>query len=54
MLQKSTLFEARKGGYKTFRVPGILATPIGTVVVTAEARPGAPWQQRRRHDRQYQ
>ena len=40
MLQKSTLFEARKGGYKTFRVPGILATPIGTVVVTAEARPG--------------
>lgn len=40
MVHKTTLFEARKGGYKTYRVPGILATPKGTVLVTAEARPG--------------
>lgn len=40
MLQKTTLFEARQGGYRTYRVPGILATPNGTVLVTTEARPG--------------
>jgi sialidase-1 len=40
MLEKTTLFEARKGGYKTYRVPGTLSTPQGTVLVTAEARPG--------------
>jgi sialidase-1 len=40
MIQKTTVFEARKGGYKTYRVPGILATPGNTVLVTAEARPG--------------
>ena len=44
MLEKITIFEARKGGYRTYRVPGILATPNGTVLVTAEARPeGGDW-----------
>lgn len=40
MYDVTHLFEARKGGYKTYRVPGILATDRDTVIVTAEARPG--------------
>jgi sialidase-1 len=44
MLTKENLFAARSGGYRTYRVPGILATPDGVVLVTAEARPdGGDW-----------
>ena len=40
MFETTHLFEARTGGYRTYRVPGILATEQGTVLATAEARPG--------------
>ena len=40
MYDVTHLFEARTGGYKTYRVPGILATDQDTILVTAEARPG--------------
>ena len=36
---KQDLFEARLGGYRTYRIPGIVATPGGAVLVTTEARP---------------
>ena len=40
MLQKHVLFEARTEGYWNYRVPGILCTPRGVVLATAEARRG--------------
>lgn len=40
MYEVTHLFEARTGGYRTYRVPGILATMAGTVIATAEARTG--------------
>lgn len=40
MITKAHLFEARTGGYRTYRVPGIVCTPDGVVLVTAEARRG--------------
>ena len=40
MLHKTTLFEARTGGYHNYRVPGILTTPRGVVLATVEARRG--------------
>lgn len=40
MLEKIHLFEARTKGYHTYRVPGILCTPNGVVLATAEARRG--------------
>ncbi len=45
MLEITHLFEARTGGYRTYRVPGIFATEQGTVLATAEARPagGGDW-----------
>lgn len=44
MIEKTILFEARTGGYRNYRVPGILATPGHTVLVTVEARPdGGDW-----------
>jgi sialidase-1 len=39
-MHKTILFEARAGGYWNYRVPGILSTPLGTVLATAEARRG--------------
>lgn len=40
MFETTHLFEARTGAYRTYRVPGIIATEQGTVLATAEARPG--------------
>lgn len=40
MIEKQNLFEARTHGYHTYRIPGIIATPNNTVLVTTEARPG--------------
>jgi sialidase-1 len=40
MLVTNHIFEARTGGYRIYRVPGIVATDGGAVVATAEARPG--------------
>jgi sialidase-1 len=39
-MHKTTLFVARTGGYWNYRVPGILTTPRGVVLATAEARRG--------------
>jgi len=41
MITKRTLFEARTGGYHTYRIPGLLVTRSGVVLASAEARPGA-------------
>jgi sialidase-1 len=40
MIDKQHLFEARTGGYRTYRIPGILCTPNDIVMVTTEARLG--------------
>lgn len=40
MIDKTNLFEARCGGYWNYRIPGILCTKNGVVVVTTEARRG--------------
>ena len=40
MLEQQDLFEARTHGYKTYRIPGLAVTGAGTVLATAEARPG--------------
>lgn len=40
MLEKVNLFEARTGGYWTYRVPGIVCTPRGVILVSTEARRG--------------
>lgn len=37
-LEKVTLFEADKGGYKLYRIPGIVVTKRGTVLAYCEAR----------------
>ena len=37
-LEKITLFEADKGGYKLYRIPGIVVTKRGTVLAYCEAR----------------
>lgn len=39
-MDRQHLFEARTNGYKTYRIPGIVTTPGGAVLATAEARPG--------------
>ena len=39
MFRSIDVFEARKEGYKTYRVPGITVTKNDVVLVTAEARP---------------
>ncbi len=41
MLEKHNIFEARTAGYWNYRVPGIVCTPRGTVLVSAEARQGS-------------
>lgn len=38
MLQTQDLFDARTGGYHIYRIPGLLVTPGGAVLATAEAR----------------
>jgi sialidase-1 len=40
MLEKFNLFEARSGGYWSYRVPGIVCTPNGIVLASVEARRG--------------
>ena len=40
MFEKVHLFEARTQGYHTYRVPGILCSPNGVILATAEARRG--------------
>lgn len=40
MLEKANVFEARTNGYWSFRVPGMVCTPRGVVLVSAEARRG--------------
>jgi sialidase-1 len=40
MLEKINIFEARTNGYWSYRVPGMVCTPRGVVLVTAEARRG--------------
>jgi sialidase-1 len=44
-LTKTTLFESGQGGYKTYRIPGIVVTKRGTVLAYAEARrnTGGDW-----------
>lgn len=40
MIDKTVLFEARTAGYWNYRVPGIVCTPSGVVIASAEARKG--------------
>jgi sialidase-1 len=40
MIEKQDLFEARIGGYHTYRIPGIAVTKNNVVLITTEARPG--------------
>jgi sialidase-1 len=44
-LAKTNLFESGSGGYKSYRIPGIVVTHRGTVLVYAEARrnTGGDW-----------
>ena len=44
-LTKATLFEGDQGGYKMYRIPGIVVTRKGTVLAYAEARrhTGSDW-----------
>ena len=37
-IEKVDLFEARKGGYHTYRIPGVVVTKNGTVLAFCEAR----------------
>lgn len=39
-LAKQDLFEARAGGYRVYRIPGLVATPGGVVLAYCEARRG--------------
>jgi sialidase-1 len=40
MLTRTNLFEAGKGGYALYRIPGLLVTPRGAILATCEARRG--------------
>jgi sialidase-1 len=40
-LIKTILFEARSGGYHTYRIPGLLCASRGVVLATSEARRGS-------------
>lgn len=39
--QKTTLFESEQGGYERYRIPGIVITDRGTVIVSCDARRSA-------------
>ena len=39
-VEKTDLFVSGEGGYKLYRIPGIVATPTGTVLAYCEARKG--------------
>lgn len=41
--QRTVLFEARKGGYHIYRIPGLAVTRRGTLLATCEARRSDPW-----------
>jgi sialidase-1 len=45
LLSKTDLFEAGKGGYLLYRIPGVVVTPKGTVLAYCEARKktGGDW-----------
>ena len=45
MFKSVDIFEARKEGYKTYRVPGITVSKNNVVLATAESRPisGGDW-----------
>ena len=38
LFDKKCLFEAREGGYATYRIPGIVVTARGTVLAYCEGR----------------
>lgn len=40
LLEKQDVFTAGKGGYYSYRIPGITVTPKGTILVHCEARTG--------------
>jgi sialidase-1 len=44
-IEKTTLFEGGQGGYKLYRIPGIVVTKNGTILVYCEARKftGGDW-----------
>src|SRR6185312_3623155 len=45
LLEKTDLWQAGQGGYKLYRIPGIVATARGTILAYAEARryTGGDW-----------
>ncbi|MFA5204458.1 MAG: sialidase family protein [Lentisphaeria bacterium] len=42
-LHQQVLFQAREGGYHTYRIPGLALTAKGTLLAHCEARRDSPW-----------
>ncbi|MFP6634046.1 MAG: sialidase family protein [Planctomycetota bacterium] len=42
-LKKVNLFEAGMYGYRHYRIPGVIVSPKGTIIVFCEARSGGDW-----------
>jgi sialidase-1 len=42
-LKKINLFEAGADGYRHYRIPGVIVSPKGTIIVFCEARSGGDW-----------